>query len=522
MAQLYVNNLSAVLSGAISDTDTAITVVDGSAMPTPSGGDYFLLTLVGFDGSLVENAWEIIKVTARSGNDLTVVRGQEDTTAVAWSGGTYMELRVTAETMSNKSEVGHTHDGDELTSVGAAAGDLPVADGTNGVGWIPGTDLFATAAQGALADSALQSGDNISELNNDSSFITTSDVRFEHLNGNGDVGVGADQVAQGNHTHTGVYQPLDADLTGIAALANPGIGQTGIPYKDEVGNWNLSTADYVNSAGDTITGAMTHALATDTFQTLRRTGVTHPFTALASTDDVAVVKSSSTGGREVNAFADAAKNAFLYRGYTEAPGVNGGSNVGVFAHRAAKSGVSGGATDLGDTEVHSAWYNNLNTLPLMHLTGIGDLYVNRNVDATAITFDSGSNLLNHYSSGSWTPGNVVGGTVAGSITYNFKTGIYIRIGKLVVVIGTIDIASVATAPTGTLTVSGLPYGVTTLVSQGSVGCPANWTLAATNLQGGGTSLQFLANSLSGVGLVNPQMGTSAAGQFRFSLVYLTA
>ena len=37
-------------------------------------------------------------------------------------------------------------------------------------------------------------------------------ITYENLNTNGDVGTGADQVAVGNHNHTGVYEPADATI----------------------------------------------------------------------------------------------------------------------------------------------------------------------------------------------------------------------------------------------------------------------------------------------------------------------
>lgn len=100
MTQLFANNIATTLNGAILAGDTSITVSDGSAMPSPTGGDYFLLTLIGLDGNGNENAWEIVKVTARTGNDLTVVRAQEGTSAVGWADATRCELRLTAGSLS--------------------------------------------------------------------------------------------------------------------------------------------------------------------------------------------------------------------------------------------------------------------------------------------------------------------------------------------------------------------------------------------------------------------------------------
>ena len=48
-----------------------------------------------------------------------------------------------------------------------------------------------------------------------------STATFENLDANGDVGTGAAQVAQGNHLHTGVYEPADATI-----LKDADIGST--------------------------------------------------------------------------------------------------------------------------------------------------------------------------------------------------------------------------------------------------------------------------------------------------------
>jgi hypothetical protein len=47
-----------------------------------------------------EPSWEVVKVTARAADVLTVVRAQEGTTAAAWALGCKAELRVTAESLN--------------------------------------------------------------------------------------------------------------------------------------------------------------------------------------------------------------------------------------------------------------------------------------------------------------------------------------------------------------------------------------------------------------------------------------
>jgi hypothetical protein len=94
MAELFKNNVSVLLAGAINASQTTITVNDGSLLPSPSGGDFFRLTLI--ERNTNEIDWEIVKVSARSGNDLTVLRGQEGTTARTWADLTRCEMRATA------------------------------------------------------------------------------------------------------------------------------------------------------------------------------------------------------------------------------------------------------------------------------------------------------------------------------------------------------------------------------------------------------------------------------------------
>lgn len=101
MAQLFTNNATSLLASSFSAVATSLVVTTGhgARFPNPTGGDYFLLTLIGVDGNGNENAWEIVKVTARSTDTMTVTRAQEGTTAVLWAASTRVELRSTAGTL---------------------------------------------------------------------------------------------------------------------------------------------------------------------------------------------------------------------------------------------------------------------------------------------------------------------------------------------------------------------------------------------------------------------------------------
>lgn len=107
MTQLFANNASAALASAVTASATTLTLTTGkgASFPNPVAPDFFMLTLatVGADGN--ENAWEIVKVTARTGDQCTVQRAQEGTTAAAWPAGTRAELRITAALIGNLAQL---------------------------------------------------------------------------------------------------------------------------------------------------------------------------------------------------------------------------------------------------------------------------------------------------------------------------------------------------------------------------------------------------------------------------------
>ena len=91
MTALLANNATSTLASAITDTDTTVVLAtnDGASFPSPTGDEWFPLTLQN------SSSMEIVRVTARSGDSLQVVRAQEGTTAQAFSVGDNAELRFT-------------------------------------------------------------------------------------------------------------------------------------------------------------------------------------------------------------------------------------------------------------------------------------------------------------------------------------------------------------------------------------------------------------------------------------------
>lgn len=98
MAVLVKNNAYSTLASGISNVATSITVAagTGSRFPAAGGADYFYATLIN-----TSNEPEVVKVTTRSTDTLTVVRGQDGTTARAYSSSDRIELRVTAALLAD-------------------------------------------------------------------------------------------------------------------------------------------------------------------------------------------------------------------------------------------------------------------------------------------------------------------------------------------------------------------------------------------------------------------------------------
>ena len=90
------NNLTTALTASVGVVDTTISVDDTSRFPDLTAvGDYLFLTLIGV------GVVEIIRVDGVSGNDLTVVRAQDSTTAQAFAVGDRAELRICAATLTS-------------------------------------------------------------------------------------------------------------------------------------------------------------------------------------------------------------------------------------------------------------------------------------------------------------------------------------------------------------------------------------------------------------------------------------
>jgi len=98
MTVKFKNNAVGYLSAAISSSDSSATLTTGGGASFPSlgAGEYFYATITATSG-----VYEIVKVTSRSTDSISITRAQESTTALAFPSGSIVELRITAQAITD-------------------------------------------------------------------------------------------------------------------------------------------------------------------------------------------------------------------------------------------------------------------------------------------------------------------------------------------------------------------------------------------------------------------------------------
>jgi hypothetical protein len=137
---LWTNAASTTLATAISSVSTTISVASGAGalFPNPGSNQYFLATLSPATPGAQPS--EIVLVSARSSDALTVTRAQEGTTAQAWGTGAIVQNLITAGTMNAMGQV-INYAGNPNGYVAGAAGAGIIApsivwDSSNNLMWI--------------------------------------------------------------------------------------------------------------------------------------------------------------------------------------------------------------------------------------------------------------------------------------------------------------------------------------------------------------------------------------------------
>lgn len=152
MTQVFKNNAYSSLAAELSAIGTLANLAtgQGARFPAPTGGDFFLATLILLDGNGAESAWEIVKCTARATDGLTIERAQEGTTARIWPAGTRIELRTTAGTLDSFTDAAQAAAAAPVQSVFGRTGAVTLqgADVTGALGFTPLDAAQKSAANG--------------------------------------------------------------------------------------------------------------------------------------------------------------------------------------------------------------------------------------------------------------------------------------------------------------------------------------------------------------------------------------
>lgn len=131
------NNASSTLASAITDTDTSLSVASGDGSKFPSSTPFHIT---------IDD--EILEVTAVSTDTFTVTRASESTTAASHSAGASVELRITAEILSE------LQTGKIDIPSGSVQGDILIRNASGWTRLSAGTSGQYLKTQGSAADPA--------------------------------------------------------------------------------------------------------------------------------------------------------------------------------------------------------------------------------------------------------------------------------------------------------------------------------------------------------------------------------
>ncbi|HEK7314378.1 TPA: glycine-rich domain-containing protein [Yersinia enterocolitica] len=255
---LSANNASTVLSAGISASATTLTVNTGTGglFPSPvSGTSFFKLTLIdAATGTLTE----IVHVTARIGDTMTIVRGQEGTVSRLWSANDISANMMTAGTLDLFAQSG-TLGGAALLNVGTtvgtvAAGDDPritasllkannLSDLTN----VPAA-LSNLGLLGGINSSAVGRLLNVQKISSSQAYTKTPGAKFGIVEVVGGGGAGGSPAQNGSgYTsgsgggNSGCYVRFLVDLSSVDSVSCI-IGAGGTPVAQQEGGMGGNTA----------------------------------------------------------------------------------------------------------------------------------------------------------------------------------------------------------------------------------------------------------------------------------------
>lgn len=430
------NNAFGTLASSISSSATTIALDSGQGarFPTLSSPDYFYGTLIDTSNNL-----EIVKVTARSTDSLTVTRAQDNTSARAFSTGDRFELRPTAKLFEDIQTNARDLNGQEL--ILDADGDTSItADTDDQIDIkIAGSDKITLTATGITINTA-------------SAGIPA--INLNHSNANADnftIQSGIPGVANSG------FSIVDADASAnrlvIDSSGNIGVAMTPdtavkLSVSGSIGPTNGSAASptytfysdpdtgIYRSAANTI-GFATNGAAVGSIDSNGNLAIKKDNTAvdtrihIDNTPDSKWLTLEQAGRKHaLGTYFSSGSTLSRLDFFLSDGNTNGGNNVKMKL-------FSSGNLELPD----------------------GNLVVadGHGIDFSATGDGSGtdtSELLDDYEEGTWTP-SVRGSSTAGTVSYLTRIARYTKIGNLIHVnfVLQFNISSAA----GDMEITGFPY-----------------------------------------------------------------
>lgn len=145
---LYKNNAATTLQSGIpaSSLTCVLAAGTGALFPNPTSGQTFYMTFLDASTKLIN---EIVQVTARSGDALTIARGQQGTTALTWAAGDIATQLWTMGDPNNFVQNDQLQAGTLLHAVGAGTVNSITATLPSGLTTVPDMFEFIVEASGA-------------------------------------------------------------------------------------------------------------------------------------------------------------------------------------------------------------------------------------------------------------------------------------------------------------------------------------------------------------------------------------
>lgn len=158
--------------------------------------------------------------------------------------------------------------------------------------------------------------------------------------------------------------------------------------------------------------------------------------------------------------------------------------------------------------------------------GLNRLSATHVVFPVAPVYSSRPTVMDEYLESTWTP-TLVSSNSDMTVTYTTQSGVYTKVGRVVMAQGTIKIASVTAAGTGFVRIAGLPVSAVAGLTGGTAGigfCDAWVTNFPTSgvVNAGATNLNLYRSTTTAASVTVPTTAVQANTEIQFTVIYTAA